>query len=109
MIECDDCRHPCGENDCYCVGSMSEIEQMRVLGNGHSHDGYMLLYKIIKALKRARRLHSVFAEGKYQALGRVGAEFGELVRAVEKDEGKSREREEIIDNILSDDNYQSES
>ena len=81
MNVCDECKKPCSE----CPGGlMSEIEQMRVLGNGQSGAGYELLYKIIMGLQRARKLHPVFAEGKYQALGRISAEVGELVQAVEK-------------------------
>jgi len=95
---CDECRKPC-DSQCH-VGAMSEIEQMRVLGNGHSGAGYELLYKIIMGLQRARRLHPVFAEGKYQALGRISAEVGELVQAVEKNEGTAREKAEIIDCLV---------
>ena len=95
---CDECKKPCGE-DCP-IGTRSEIDQMRVLGNGHSLDGYRLFYKIIMGLQRARRLHPVFAEGKYQALGRISAEVGELVQAVEKGEGTEREKAEIIDCLV---------
>ena len=100
---CDECKLPCtGSCDgCGCpVGTMSELHQMRILGNGKSGAGYALLYTIVKALHRARKLHPVFAEGKYQALGRVSAEVGELVRAVEKCEGTEREKAEIIDSIV---------
>ena len=96
---CDECKKPCDE-DCP-IGTMSELDQMRVLGNGHSLDGYKLFYKIIKGLQRARRLHPVFAEGKYQALGRITAEVGELVQAVEKNEGTDREDSEILDSIFT--------
>lgn len=94
---CDECKMPCDKCP---VGTMSEIEQMRVLGNGHSGAGYELLYKIIMGLQRARKLHPVFAEGKYQALGRISAEVGELVQAVEKNEGTAREKAEIIDCLV---------
>ena len=96
-LVCDECKRPC---DACMVGAMSELEQMRVLGNGNSGAGYALLYAIIKALYRARQLHPVFAEGKYQALGRISAEVGELVQAVEKGEGKEREKAEILDSIV---------
>jgi len=97
MLACDECKMPC--TDCP-VGAMSELEQMRTLGNGNSGAGYELLYRIIKGLERARRLHPVFAEGKYQALGRISAEVGELVQAVEKNEGTEREKSEIIDCLV---------
>lgn len=95
---CDECKKPC-DSDCP-IGTMSELDQMRVLGNGHSLDGYKLFYKLIKGLQRARRLHPVYAEGKYQALGRIGAEYGELVQAVEKGEGRDREKAELLDLIF---------
>lgn len=94
---CDECKRPC--NECN-VGAMSEVEQMRILGNGSSGAGYELFYRIIKGLARARKLHPQYAVGKYQALGRIGAEYGELVQAVEKSEGRNREKDEIIDLIV---------
>ena len=102
---CDECKMPCTGscpgNDCPVgVGAMSEVQQMRILGNGKSGVGYELLYTIVRALHRGRQLHPVFAEGKYQALGRIGAEYGELVQAVEKNEGTRREKAEIIDSIV---------
>lgn len=96
---CDECKKPC--DGCVVMpGTLSELEQMRILGNGKSSAGYELLHKIIKGLFRARKLHPTFAEGKYQALGRLGAEYGEIVQAVEKNEGKPREKEEILDLIV---------
>lgn len=97
-VECDECKKPC-DGTCN-VGALSEIEQMRVLGNGCSGAGYALLYEIIKGLDRARNLHPVFAEGEWQGLGVISGEIGELVRAVEKGEGREREKAEIIDSIV---------
>ena len=96
---CDECKKPCDECSIK-VASLPEVQQMRILGNGNSGDGYTLFYTILEALRRARRLHPVFAEGKYQALGRVSAEVGELVQAVEKNEGTQREKDETIDSIV---------
>jgi len=96
---CDECKTPCDECNVK-VATLPEVQQMRILGNGNSGDGYTLLYTILDALRRARRLHPVFAEGKYQALGRISAEVGELVQAVEKNEGTAREKEETIDSIV---------
>jgi len=95
--ECDECKKPC--TDCP-VGLLSETDEMRIWGNGKSGTGYALKYAITKALVRARELHPVFAEGKYQALGRITAEVGELVQAVEKNEGSKREKDEIIDSLV---------
>ena len=94
---CDECKKPC--DDCP-VGTLSEIEEMRIWGNGSSGTGFALRYAITKGLARARELHPIYAEGKYQALGRISAEVGELAQAVEKGEGKAREKEEIIDSIV---------
>lgn len=96
---CDECRKPC-DNQCH-VGAMSELEQMRVLGNGKSEGGYRFLYELIGKVERARRLHPVFAEGEYQAIGRITAEVGELVQAVEKGEGRQRQKDEIMDSIVT--------
>ena len=102
-FDCDECKLPCTGscpgNDCP-VGVMSDIEQMRVLGNGRSGAGYALLYAIIKGLRSARQLHPVFAEGEWQGLGVISGEIGELVRAVEKGEGRDREKAEVIDSII---------
>ena len=53
-----------------------------------------------RGLVRAKRLHPRFAEGKYQALGYLGEEFGEASRAITKNEGEQRMREELIDLIV---------
>ena len=94
---CDECKRPC-DNECH-IGALSEFEQMRILGNQNSGAGYALFYEIVRRVERARRLHPVFAEGKYQALGRISAEVGELVRAVEKTEGEDREIDEAFDAV----------
>ena len=99
---CDECKLPCtGSCDgggCP-VGTMSELHLMRILGNGRSGAGYALFHEIVKGLDRARRLHPVFAEGKWQGLGRISAEVGELVRAVDKGEGEDREIDEAFDSV----------
>ena len=96
---CDECKRPC-DGCAVMPGALSELEQMRILGNGKSGAGYTLIHTIIKALWRARKLHPVFAEGKYQALGRINAEVGELARAIDKNEGTLREKQETIDSIV---------
>ena len=94
---CDECKKPC---DGCIVGTLSDVEQMRILGNGRSGAGYELKYDVIKGLHRARQLHPQYAEGVWQGLGVVSAEVGELVRAVEKREGRERVKAEIIDCLV---------
>ena len=48
------------------------------------------------AMREARCKHPVFADGIYQALGRVGAEYGEVVQAVEKLESPERVETEAL-------------
>ncbi|MDR2820944.1 MAG: hypothetical protein LBB60_10515 [Desulfovibrio sp.] len=54
------------------------------IGNGNLLTGMELVRDLAREIEFARAKHPVFAEGIYQALGRVGAEYGELVQAVEK-------------------------
>lgn len=82
------------------VNAMSEVEKMRVLGNGKSEGGYILSNKVVKGVHRARQLHPKFAEGVWQGIGVISAEIGELVRAVEKNEGRERVKAEIIDCLV---------
>ena len=60
-----------------------------------------LFEKLMAAVARAKRLHSNFAEGPYQALGVLGEEYGEVVRAVTKNEGWERVLSELIDLMAS--------
>lgn len=53
-----------------------------------------------RGLVRAKHLHPRFAEGKYQALGFLGEEFGEASRAITKNEGEQRMQEELVDLIV---------
>ena len=50
-------------------------------------------------LAEAEKKHPVFAEGVYEALGRVSEEVGELVRAVNHNEGESRIMSEAYDTL----------
>lgn len=50
-------------------------------------------------LAEAEHKHPVFAEGVYEALGRVGEEYGELVRAVNHNEGEARIMSEAYDTL----------
>jgi len=96
---CDECKRPCDKCDAP-IGTLLYEEKMRIFGNGNSGAGNELLNKIIVGLRRARRLHPVFAEGEWQGLGVISGEIGELVRAVEKGEGRDREKAEVIDSIV---------
>ena len=58
------------------------------MGNGNVEKGL--------AMRKARRKHPVFAEGKYQALGVIDAEFRELEQAVES-ESPERQTAEAMD------------
>ena len=98
-MDCDECKRPCDKCDAP-IGTLLDEEKMRILGNGNSGAGNELLNKIIDGLRRARRLHPVFAEGEWQGLGVISGEIGELVRAVEKGEGRDREKAEVIDAII---------
>ena len=55
-----------------------------------------LMYALARRMAEARKKHPVFAEGKYHALGVIGAEYEELVRAVER-ETPERVRDEALD------------
>ncbi len=71
-------------------------DSLGILGNGNPLGGELLLYGLADELQAARQKHPVFAEGIYEALGRVGAEYGELIQAVEKGEPAARIREEAL-------------
>ena len=56
--------------------------------------------EFLKRLATAAAKHPVFAEGIYQALGRVSEEVGELVRAVNHNEGDKRIMDEAFDSLV---------
>lgn len=58
--------------------------------------GEQALVALMQRLSEARGKHPVFAEGKYHALGVVGAEYHELEHAVEY-ETPERIRDEALD------------
>ncbi|AMD89462.1 hypothetical protein [Desulfovibrio fairfieldensis] len=69
---------------------------LEIIGNGTAIRGEQALYRLAEAMQEARCKHPVFADGIYQALGRVGAEYGELVQAVEKLESPERVETEAL-------------
>ena len=79
------------------VGDVVELMEAAVLlGNGGQRDGMAIIAALARRMAEARKKHPVFAEGKYHALGVIGAEYEELVRAVER-ETPERVRDEALD------------
>ena len=79
------------------VGDVVELMEAAVLlGNGGQRDGMAIIAALARRMEEARKTHPVFAEGKYHALGVIGAEYEELVRAVER-ETPERVRDEALD------------
>lgn len=56
--------------------------------------------ELLKRLEVAEGKHPVFAEGIYQALGRVSEEVGELNRSVNHNEGDKRTMDEAFDSLV---------
>lgn len=67
-----------------------------VFGNGDELKGFALLHSLTMRLIHARNKHPLFAEGAAQALGVIGAEYEELVHAVEH-ETPERQIDEALD------------
>lgn len=61
--------------------------------------GKAVAYNLSMRLAEAEKKHPVFAEGIYQALGRIGEEYGELVQAVNHNEGEDRIMSEAYDTL----------
>ena len=79
------------------VGDVVELmEAELILGNGSVQAGMAIIAALARRMAEARKKHPVFAEGKYHALGVIGAEYEELVRAVER-ETPERVRDEALD------------
>lgn len=57
--------------------------------------------ELLKRLFVAQTKHPVFAEGPYQALGRVGEEYGELAQAINKKQGPERVEAEAWDLLVT--------
>lgn len=75
---------------------MRQLEVERIIGNGDTVVGQGLLGALARRVAEARRKHPVFAEGRYHALGVIGAEYDELEKAVES-EPPERMRDEALD------------
>ena len=83
------------------VGDLvNQLELELTIGNGSAAAGHRLLEDIARRVSEARRKHPVFAEGAYHALGIIGEEYHEVVRAVEK-ETPDRVYQELLDLITT--------
>ena len=79
------------------MGDVVELMEAAVLlGNGGQRGGAVMIAALARRMEEARKKHPVFAEGKSHALGVIGAEYEELVRAVER-ETPERVRDEALD------------
>lgn len=76
--------------------SVDRLEAELILGNGSVQAGRGLMAALAKRMGEAREKHTVFAEGKYHALGVIGAEYHELEKAVEY-ESPERMADEALD------------
>ena len=72
------------------------MEAAVLLGNGGQRDGMAIIAALARRMAEARKKHPVFAEGKYHALGVIGAEYHELEKAVEY-ESAERMADEALD------------
>lgn len=73
---------------------------LAVWGNGDAKLGLVLFVDVTNRLIHARGKHPRYAEGEYEALGVIGAEYEELVQAIEK-ESEFRQQEEAKDVIAT--------
>lgn len=71
-------------------------KMLAVWGNGNSDAGMAIFQALTMRLVHARRMHPLFAEGKYRALGVIGSEYQELEYAVGH-ESPQRQIEEAKD------------
>lgn len=56
-----------------------------------------LLFALIDRVKAAEKKHPDFADGRYQGVGVIGEEYGELCQALNKGEGEERVMDEALD------------
>ena len=81
----------------------SITESFAEIGDGDILCGIEIVNAIAERLRHARRKHAwpAEADGKYQALGVIHAEYRELEQAVEHGEGREREKDESLDVITT--------
>ena len=66
---------------------------LAVWGNGNALLGYVVFYALTMRLVHARTKHPRFAEGRFEALGVIGAEYRELEKAIERESAQRQEDE----------------
>ena len=81
----------------------SITESFAEIGDGDIIGGFRIVNAIAERLRHARRKHAWpdEADGKFQALGVIHAEYRELEQAVEHGEGRAREKDEALDVIAT--------
>ena len=79
---------------------VNRLEVELIIGNGSAAAGHTLIEAIARRISEARRKHPVFAEGAHHALGVIGEEYHEVVRAVEE-ETPDRVHQELLDLITT--------
>ena len=86
-----------------CFQSAEGVDYARileVLGNGKPAMGLAILCNVAARLVYARAEHPRYAEGAYEALGVIGAEFHKLEQAVEH-ESRARQEDEALNVIAT--------
>jgi hypothetical protein len=87
------------EDGCNILFAEEDLQRcLKVLRSVEEEDIELFL-KLMRHVQRAEQLHPAFAEGIYQGLGRIGEEYGELVRACNHEEGEKRIMEEAMDTL----------
>lgn len=81
----------------------SIVLNLAEIGDGDILRGIKLVNAIAERLRHARSKHAwpAEADGKFQALGVIHAEYRELEQAIEHDEGREREKDEALDVIAT--------
>ena len=75
---------------------MSYVRACMAFGNGDIRRGQQAIFMLARRLEEARGKHPLFAEGQYQGVGVIGAEFREPEYAVENESG-ARQLDEALD------------
>lgn len=81
----------------------SIVLNLAEIGDGDILRGINLVNAVAERLRHARRSHAwpAEADGKFQALGVIHAEYLELEQVVEHGEGREREKDEALDVVAT--------